>query len=174
MAAFSMAEFTRAVDLLSSAIGFEQLKDRLVRLRAFSSKRGLGSVSALAERLYTLSGGLRREGSASYGFQHAWADVFLSRVGEEDEHALGEIADRINACLTERHAVDPEKMATLDRELALYHGLLARSLGDEVAQLDMMMKAVPGVAERIREWPGTAPQPPGDAPSSPEQAESSE
>jgi hypothetical protein len=157
MAAFSAAELTRALELLSNEIGFERLKDRLVRARAFTSKRGLGSVQSLADRLYMLSGGLRREGTASHGFQSVWGEVFLSRIGEEEERALGEVADRINACLTAEHTVDPAKAATLDRELEAYRGILVPRLGNEAARLDMLMKAVAAVAERIRSRPADAP-----------------
>ncbi len=157
MAAFSAAELTRALDLLTAEIGFERLKHRLARARAFTSTRGLGTMQNLAHRLYTLTGGLRREGAASYGFQSVWSEVFLSRVGEDDERTLGEAADRINACLTAESAVDPAKTAVLDHELGAYHGVLARTLGNEVARLDMLMKAVPTVAERIRSWPGDEP-----------------
>lgn len=157
MAAVSPAEFRRMLDLLSAEIGFERLKDRLARLGAFTSRRGLGSVEALSSRLYTLSGGLRREGTVSYGFHSLWSEVFLSRLGEEDEKVLGEIADRINACLEADQSVKPEQEATLGEQLASYHRTLANVVGDEVARLDMLLKTVPPVAARIRAWPGNTP-----------------
>jgi hypothetical protein len=170
MAAFSTAELARALTLLSERIGFEQLKDRLARHRAFTSKRGLGSVQTLADRLYMLSGGLRRESAASYGFQTVWSEVFLGGVTEVDERELGEAVERINACLTPQFAVAAEKTAVLDEELGGYHRTLARCVGDEVARLDMLMKAVPAVAERIRSWAEGVPPPaapPSATPSSP-------
>jgi hypothetical protein len=157
MAGLSQQEFHRALDRLSGKVGFDRLKDRLGRLGAFTSKRGLGSVDALAERLYMLTGGLRREGVASMGFHSLWNEVFTARVAEEDEKAIGEVADRINACLEPDQSIHPEKLAALDTELASYHRLLARAVGDDIARLDMLMKAVPAIAERIRCWPGDAP-----------------
>jgi hypothetical protein len=182
MANLSAAELGRAVALLSGALGFDRLKDRLARIGAFTSKRGLGSVTALADRLYMLTGGLRRESPASYGFHHVWGEVFVSRIGEDGEKALGDIAERINRCLDGSPAgdlgSDPEPAASLDEELASYHRVLAKEMGDEAARLDMLMKAVPAVAERIRAWPGHAPpgaraddpSPPTDDPTGPDPA----
>jgi hypothetical protein len=157
MAALSQQEFHRAVDRLSGQLGFDRLKDRLARVGAFTSKRGLGSVTALADRLYMLTGGLRREGVASMGFHSMWSDVFTARVDKADETAIGEVTDRINACLEPDQSIHPEKLAVLDSELATYHRLLAAAVGEDVARLDMLMKAVPAIAERIRSWPGDAP-----------------
>ena len=157
MAALSPAEFARALDLLSAELGFDRLKDRLARLGAFTSKRGLGNVKTLADRLYVLTGGLRRENGASYGFHSLWGQVFGTRVSEEDEKALGDLADRINECLNAPHGAHEENASSLDDDLSRYHGILARTLGNEVAHLDMVMKALPAVAERLRRWPGSTP-----------------
>jgi hypothetical protein len=157
MAALSPTEFEQAMTLLSAEVGFDRLKERLVRVGAFSSKRNLGTVKALADRLYVLTGGLRRETAASYGFHSVWAEAFAGRLSEEDEKTLTEAAERINACLDSAQRVQPENAATLDGELMTYHGVLAKAVGDDVARLDMVIKAVPAVAERIRSWPDSAP-----------------
>jgi hypothetical protein len=157
MASLSPAEFGRAVALLGAELGFERLKDRFVRLGAFTSKRGLGSVQALADRLYTLSGGLRRDVGASYAVQSLWNEIFTSRLRDEDEKGLAETADRINECLVGGKAIDPQKAPALNEALAAYHRTLAKLLGDEVAYLDMLLKAVPAVAECVRTWPGHSP-----------------
>jgi hypothetical protein len=154
---FSPLELERTMTLLATEIGFERLKDRFVRAGAFTSKRGLGSVKALADRVYTLSGGLRREAPASYAFHAVWSEAFQSRLREEDEEALTSAADRINACLVNGKAIDPEKLAALDDALGEYHRTAAKGMGDEVARFDMLMKAVPSVADRIRGWPGGKP-----------------
>lgn len=157
MVGLSPAEFERGIHLLSNEIGFERLKDRFVRSGAFTSKRGLGSVRALADRLYMLSGGLRRDVAASYAFQSLWNETFTSHIRDENEQTLTETADRINACLTEAKSIDPEKARALEEALSDYHRTAASVLGDEVARLDMLLKAVPAVAEQIRSWPGTRP-----------------
>jgi len=156
MAALSPVEFERAMTLLSTEVGFDRLKERVVRVGAFSSKRNLGTVRALADRLYMLTGGLRRETAASYGFHSVWAEAFAARMKEEDEKTLSEAAERINACLDTAQRVQPVKAATLDDELATYHAILSKAVGDEVARLDMLIKAVPAVADRIRGWPDSA------------------
>ena len=157
MAGLSQQELGSALDHLSNEVGFDKLKAKLARLGAFTSRRGMGSVKELADRLYMLSGGLRREGPASLGFHSIWGEEFTAKVGEADEKQLGEVADRINECLDADRAIHPEKSDRLDGELATYHGILAKSVGDSVARLDMLMKAVPAIAERIRAWPGDAP-----------------
>jgi hypothetical protein len=155
-------EFARAISLLSGAIGFERLKDRFVRSSAFTSKRGLGSTKALADRLYMLTGGLRRDAPASYAFHAAWNEAFSARVEEDDEKALADAADRVNAALTDGKAIDPEKVGTLEGALGDYHRIAAKSLGGDAAYLDMLLKAVPAVAERIRGWPDCRPPAPAE------------
>lgn len=157
-------EFERAIGLLSNSIGFERLKDRFVHSSAFTSKRGLGSPKALADRLHMLSGGLRREARATYAFHAAWNETFASRIREEDEQALGDAADRVNASLRDGKVIDPEKEAALDAALCDYHGIATRSLGGDAAYIDMLLKAVPAVAERIRGWPDGRPPAPEKAP----------
>lgn len=176
MIGLSPEEFERIVTLLSDEVGFERLKDRFVRAGAFTSKRGLGSVKALADRLYMLSGGLRREVRASYAFQSLWGETFTSRIGEKDEKALEEAVERINASLIDGRELDPSKLDCLDEALAAYHRTVAGVVGSKAARFDMLLKAVPAVADRIRAWPGDeppssetsptggdpAPSPPGD------------
>jgi len=157
MVSLSPAEFERSIHLLSSEIGLERLKDRFVRGGAFTSKRGLGSAKALANRLYTLSGGLRLEVRASYAFQSLWNEIFTSRIRDEKEQTLTQLAECINACLIAGKAIDPDKTETLDEALGSYYRTAAGVLGDEVARLDMLLKALPAVAERIRSWPGNTP-----------------
>jgi hypothetical protein len=159
-------EFERAIGLLSNSLGFERLKDRFVRSSAFTSKRGLGSPKALADRLHMLSGGLRREAPATYAFHAAWNETFASHIREEDEKALGDAADRVNASLTDGKEIDPEKEPALDAALGEYHSIATRSLGGDAAYLDMLLKAVPAVAERIRSWSDGRPPAPHKPPDS--------
>jgi hypothetical protein len=44
----------------------------------------------------------------------------------------------------------PGKEAELDESLAAYRAALAGGVGDDVAGFDMILKAVPDVAERLR------------------------
>jgi hypothetical protein len=169
MANLTVTELERAVDLLATELGLERLKDRLARRGAFSSRRGLGSTKALADRLYTLSGGLRRDVAATYAFHSVWGETFTSRIEQEQEKEkeLETLAERINECLIDGKAIDTEKVTPLDEALAAYHRAMAAVLGSEVTWLDMLMKAVPAVADRVRTWSGGKPPGPVDPPEPP-------
>jgi hypothetical protein len=150
MAHLTAAEFGEAVSALATHFGIERLRDRLARLNAFTSRRGLGTASALAERLHLLTGGLRRQAPATYAVSSLWTEMVATRLGEEGEKRLETLADDVNACLTDDEAIAPGKEEALDRALAAYHDALAGATGPDVARLDMLLKAVPSVAERLR------------------------
>ena len=150
MALLTAAEFTEAVGALAEHYGVERLRERLARLNAFTSRRGLNTAAALAERLHLLTGGLRRQVPATYAFSQVWHEMVGARLGEEGEKRLEGLADQVNACLGERDAIVPGKEADLDRALAAYREALAATTGPEIARLDMLLKAVPDVAERLR------------------------
>jgi len=151
MAFLTAAEFGEAVSALATHLGIERLRDRLARLNAFTSRRGLGTASAIAERLHLLTGGLRRQVPATYAFSTLWHEMVGARLGEEGEKRLETLADQVNACLTDGEAISPGKEDALDQALAAYHEALAKATGAEVARLDMLLKAVPSVAERLRQ-----------------------
>jgi hypothetical protein len=153
MANLSAEEFTAAVGALADQLGIERLRERLARMNAFTSRRGLNSPAAIADRLYALSGGLRRQVVSTFAFTSLWQEVVGGRIGEEGEKKLGEIADKVNACLAPDESIVPGKEAELDEALAAYRDALATSTGPLVARLDMLMKAVPAVAERLRAAP---------------------
>ncbi|HYV56024.1 MAG TPA: hypothetical protein VE911_00690 [Candidatus Nitrosopolaris sp.] len=153
MANLTLAEFTEAVTALAEHHGVEQLRERLVRMNAFTSRRGLNSPAALAERLHLLTGGLRRQVPATYAFSSLWTDMIGSRLGEEGEKQLEELAERVNACLDGQDAVVEGREADLDQALASYRERLAAVTGDRIAALDMILKAVPAVAARVRQAP---------------------
>src|SRR5262249_18005685 len=69
------AEFADAVATLAEHHGVERLRDKLARLGAFTSRRGLNTAAAIAERLHLLTGGLRRQVAATYAFSHLWTEM---------------------------------------------------------------------------------------------------
>jgi len=150
MALLTQVEFTEAVSALAAHYGVERLRERLARLNAFTSRRGLNTAAAIAERLHLLTGGLRRQVPTTYAFSQVWAEMIGARLGEEGEKRLEALVDQVNACLGERDAIVPGKEADLDRALAAYREALAATTGPEIARLDMLLKAVPDVAERLR------------------------
>jgi hypothetical protein len=150
MANLTATEFGEAVEALVEHHGLERLRDRLTKMNAFTSRRGLNSAGAIADRLYLLSVGLRRPVPATYAFSTLWNEMLGTRLGEDGEQKLEALADQVNACLDAGEAVIAEKEEALDAALAAYRAALAEATGAQVARLDMLMKAVPAVAERLR------------------------
>ena len=153
MAQLTAAEFTAAVTALAEHHGVERLRERLARMNAFTSRRGLNTATAIADRLNLLTGNLRRQVPATYAFSALWNEMVEGKVGEEGAKALEKLADEVNACLDEREGVVAGKEDALDAALAAYRSALAETVGEHVARLDMLLKAVPAVAERLRREP---------------------
>lgn len=158
MAQITRPEFDRAVGALVGHFGLDRTRDKLARLGAFRARRGLGSQDALTDRLYRLTGGLRISSPATYAFSALWAELLSERLGEEAAERVDGLADQVNACLGDGDRVIAGKEEELDRALAAYRGALAEKAGDEVADLDMLLKAVPDVAERLRQSSAKEPE----------------
>jgi hypothetical protein len=158
MATLTAAEFAQAVGELADHLGVERLRDRFAQMGAFTSRRGLNSAGALAERLYRLSGGLRLKVAATYAFTSLWSDMLHERLGEDGEKKLEALAEEVNRCLGEGDEVIAGKEAELDRALAAYREAVAGVAGAAVAKLDMLLKAVPAVAARVREDGSASPE----------------
>lgn len=154
MAQLTQVEFQQAIAMLAKEMGLQRLRDRFVRLNALVTRRKVASPQALADQLYLLSAGLRRQGPATYAFHALWGEQLSSKLGEEGEKNIEKIAATVNACLGQDEAILPEKAADLDAALAEYEGALGAAVGPETARMDMLLKAVPGVAARLRAAPG--------------------
>jgi hypothetical protein len=150
MALLTHPEFCSAVDVLCEHFTLPRLRDRLASLGAFTSRRGLNSPAELAERLFRLSGGLRLQVRATYGFSMVWGEMLSARLGDDGEKKLEALADKVNACLDDKEKLVAGKEADLEAALAEYHQALAAAVGEQAARLDMTLKAVPDVAERVR------------------------
>ena len=156
MAYLTAAELTEAVTALAEHLGVERLRERLARMNAFTSRRGLTSAAAIADRLQLLTGGLRRQVPATYAFSSLWNEMVGTRLGEDGEKQLEGLAEQVNACLTEREGIAPGKEEALDQALAAYRAALEAVAGPTVARLDMLLKAVPVVADRLRQGSAAA------------------
>ncbi len=163
MALLTAAEFSEAVSALAAHFGVERLRERLARMNAFTSRRGLNSATAIAERLHLLTGGLRRQVPATFAFSQVWNEMVGARLGEDGEQRLEGLADQVNACLGDHDAIVPGREAEIDRALGAYREALAAATGPEVARLDMLLKAVPEVAERLRQSASGEPSEPAPA-----------
>ena len=147
-------ELRDAVAVVVERIGYGKLHERLVRLNAFVSRKKPPSPEVLADRLYNLTGGLRRQVPATLAFHTVWAEVLAEAMGEEAEPKLEAIADRINATLTpDERDVQPDKADELDAALGEYEQVLTAAVGPKAARLDMVLKAVAPVADRVRSRP---------------------
>lgn len=162
MAQITQTEFNQAIAALAEHHGVERLRDQLARMNAFTSRRGLNSAAAIAERLYLLTGGLRRQVPGTYAFSSLWADMVGKRVGEDGEKKLEAIADEVNACLAPDDSILAGKEDSLDQAVAHYREALAELIGPSVAHIDMLLKAVPAVADRMRQSPTTTPAVPSE------------
>jgi len=150
MAMLTQAEFGDLVRCLADELGVQRLRDKLVAMRGLVTRRGAANAEALATQLWQLTGGLRRQVPASLALQGLWAEQVGSKLGEDGEKALEAIAEQINACLGERDSIVEGKEAELDTLLGQYQAKLAEVVGAERARIDMLLKAVPAVADRLR------------------------
>lgn len=147
-------EMREAVSIVAERMGYGKLYERLVHLNAFVSRKRPPTPAILADRLYNLSGGLRRQVPATIAFHTVWAETIGRGIGEELDKTLEGIADRINATLTpDEQGIQPDKTADLDTALGEYEQVLAGQVGPAAARLDMIMKAVPVVADVVRARP---------------------
>ncbi len=151
MASLTPEEFTQLVRTLAEALGsVQRLRDKLVAMHGLVTRRGAPSADVLASQLYQLTGALRRQVPATMALQGLWAQQVGDTLGEDGEKALEELATQINACLGEGDRIVEGKAEELDGLLAQYEEKLAAAIGAERARLDMLLKAVPAVADRLR------------------------
>jgi hypothetical protein len=153
MATLTAEEFAQTVRCLADDFGLRRLRDKLVRLNALVARGRAASPDALANQLYMLTGGLRRQVPATIAVQGLWSEQMSQRLGEDGEKALEALAEKINACLGERDSVDATKESELDGLLGQYEQQLAEKVGPERARIDMLLKAVPAVAAKVRAMP---------------------
>lgn len=149
-----------AVTVVAERMGYGKLYDRLVHLNAFVSRRRPATPAILADRLYNLSGGLRRQVAATMAFHTVWAECIGRSIGEEHDKTLEAIADRINATLTsDEQGIQPDKADELATALDEYEQVLVGVIGPQAARLDMILKAVSPVADTLRAKPLAAAKP---------------
>lgn len=151
MAFFTQAEFHQAIGLLAEDMGVQRLRDKLVRLNGFTTRRGVTSASTLADQLYMLSSGLRKQAPSTFAFHGIWTETLNDKIGKESEEKLEELAKAVNDCLGENDAVIEEKREELKKALGAYGAALQEKVGERYAYLDMLLKAVPDVAKMLRE-----------------------
>lgn len=167
MANLTPDEFAQIVRCLADDLGVQRMRDTLVRRNALVMRRGVASADALANQLYMLTGGLRRPVVATIVLQTMWSERLNEKLGEDGEKELEEVAEKINACLGETDDIQPDKDAELDGLLGDYEQRLAAKVGAERARIDMLMKAVPAVAAKLRAMPLASERPPAEPSATP-------
>ena len=153
MANLSLDEFESCLGLLAEGGTTEKLRDRLARLNAFHSRRGMNSLRAVAERLFALSSGLRRDVPAARAFHALWAEHVGTKLSRKAGEKLDELADKVNENLHEDGTVKDGCADSLKTCVDEYEELLARKVGGATARFDTLQKAVPAVAEMLRAKP---------------------
>ncbi len=157
MANLKVDEFNKIIEFLADDHGLQRFRDKLVRLNALVTRRKAPSASLLANQLYTLTGGLRREVPATIAIHSLWAEQVNERLGEEGGKELEEIAEQINDCLGDRDRIVPERSEEIVGHIRRYEDRLAAAIGADRARIDMILKAVPDVADKLREMPPAQP-----------------
>ncbi len=154
MAQLTPKEFDDLIARLVDHHSLARFHERLLKANALVSRKRPPTVQALATQLYQLSAGLRRDHPARYVVEISWQDMLSGRVTDEHSKTLETLAERINGCLTERLEVIPEKGTELLAALGAYHQAVAALTSDEVAYLEMLLRASSGVAQFLREHRG--------------------
>lgn len=153
MAYLTPEEFNRVITLLAEDLGLQRLRDRFVRYNALVTRKKVASPDKLADQLYMLTGGLRRQVAATVAVHSIWTEQINAKLGEEGEKELEELANAVNQCLGERDTIIADKQGELDEALKRYEERLVAAVGPDRARLDMILKAVPDVAVKLRGVP---------------------
>jgi hypothetical protein len=150
MAQLSTKEFEELIQTLVNHLHFDRLHDKLLKANALVSRKRPANVQALAAQLYRLSAGLQRQHAARYAVEVLWQEMLSSQVTEEHTKTLETLADRVNTCLTTKLEVIPEKSADLISALGAYYQAVAALTNDEIAYLEVLLRASTDVAHFLR------------------------
>lgn len=151
MAQLNAQEFSDLITSLVEHMGLTQFHARLMKANALVSRKRPAEVSALANQLYQLSAGLRREHAARYAIEMLWREMLSGKMDEEHSKTIEALAERVNACLSERLEVVPDKQSDLLSALGAYHQALATLSTDKTAYLEMLLRATSSVAQFLRQ-----------------------
>ncbi len=151
MAQLTVKEFDDLVGNLVTHLGLNQFYEKLLRANAVVSRKRPASVQALATQLYQLSAGLRREHPSRYALEVLWQDMLSKSVSEEQNKTIEGLIEKVNTCLTDRLEIIPEKTADLVTALGDYHRGLASLTNDEVAYIELLLRATGDIARFLRE-----------------------
>ena len=151
MAQLTMQEFTDVITILADHMGMQQFHNKLLKANALVSRKRPSKVETLATQLYQLSAGLRRDHAARYAVELLWQEMVSSHIPEEQSKTVDALAERVNENLSDRLEVIPDKTTPLLSALGAYYQGVAALASDNVAYLEMLMRATTDVARFLRE-----------------------
>ncbi len=150
MAQLTTKEFEDVVGLLANHFRLDRFHEKLLKANALVSRKRPPSAQVLAGQLYQLSAGLRRNHPARYAVEYLWQEMLSTNIKEEHGKTIETLADRINACLTDKLEVIPDKSTDLVSALGAYHQAIAALPSDEVAYPEILLRASTDVANFLR------------------------
>ena len=151
MAHVTSSEFDIIIRLLTEHYGLPVFHERLLKANALVSRKRPPRWQPLANQLYQLSAGLRRDHPARYAIELLWQDLVSSNTEEDQQEALDTLAEGINACLTEKFEIIPDKQTDLISALGSYYHAIAAVSSEDVAYTEILLRASKDVAQFLRE-----------------------
>ena len=151
MAHVTSHEFDTLIQLLTEQYGLSALHTRLLKANALVSHKRPARWQPLANQLYQLSAGLRREHPARYAIEVLWQELISEITEDLQQGTFDALAERINACLTEKFEVIPDRQTDLISALGAYHHTLASVSSADVAYIEILLRASKDVAQFLRE-----------------------
>ena len=151
MAHVTSREFDTLIQLLTEQYGLSALHARLLKANALVSHKRPPRWQPLANQLYQLSAGLRRDHPARYALEMLWQELISGKTEGVEQETFDALAERINACLTEKFEVIPDRQADLIAALGAYHHTLAGVSSADIAYIEILLRASKDVARFLRE-----------------------
>ena len=151
MAHVTSREFDTLIQLLTEQYGLSALHARLLKANALVSHKRPPRWRPLANQLYQLSAGLRREHPARYALEMLWQELVSETTEGVEQETFDALAERINECLTEKFEVIPDRQTDLIAALGAYHHTLASVSSADVAYIEILLRASKDVARFLRE-----------------------
>lgn len=151
MAHVTSREFDTLIQLLTEQHGLSALHARLLKANALVSHKRPPRWQPLANQLYQLSAGLRRDHPARYALEMLWQELISEITEDLQQETFDALAERINACLTEKFEVIPDRQTDLIAALGAYHHTLASVASADIAYIEILLRASKDVAQFLRE-----------------------
>lgn len=151
MAHVTSREFDTLIQLLTEQYGLSALHTRLLKANALVSHKRPARWQPLANQLYQLSAGLRRDHPARYALEMLWQELISGMTEGVEQETFDVLAERINACLTEKFEVIPDRQTDLIAALGAYHHTLTSVASADGAYIEILLRASEDVAQFLRE-----------------------